>query len=261
MEMAYNMILGRLWIHEMDVVPSTLHQVVKFPSPWGIRQIRGDQQTSKSINSVADLTLIKQDQFKWSEECQQAPKNLKAYLSNPSLLAKPKDGERLLIYLVVSEVAVSAILVREDQDRLGKWAIDLSEYDITYQPSTAIKSQVLGDFLADFSQKILLEAEKELQVFNGSNPGTWTLFTDGSSNVKGAGLGLVLIPPAGETIRQAIKCHPITNNKAEYEAVIAGLELAHELGINQIVIKSDSQLVVNQMLGFIQPGKHECSNT
>ncbi|XP_070029026.1 uncharacterized protein [Nicotiana sylvestris] len=32
MEMAYNMILGRPWIHEIDVVPSTLHQVIKFPS-------------------------------------------------------------------------------------------------------------------------------------------------------------------------------------------------------------------------------------
>ncbi|XP_070019373.1 uncharacterized protein [Nicotiana sylvestris] len=54
MEMAYNMILGRPWIHEMDFVPSTLHQVIKFPSPWGICQIRGDQHTSRSINSVAD---------------------------------------------------------------------------------------------------------------------------------------------------------------------------------------------------------------
>nr|XP_016484249.1 PREDICTED: uncharacterized protein LOC107804828 [Nicotiana tabacum] len=54
MDMAYNMILGRSWIHEMDVVPSTLHQVIKFPSRWGIRQIRGDQQTSRSINSVED---------------------------------------------------------------------------------------------------------------------------------------------------------------------------------------------------------------
>nr|XP_016499141.1 PREDICTED: uncharacterized protein LOC107817784 [Nicotiana tabacum] len=54
MEMAYNMIFGRPWIHEMDVVPSTLHQVIKLPSPWGVRQIRGDQQTSRSINYVAD---------------------------------------------------------------------------------------------------------------------------------------------------------------------------------------------------------------
>ncbi|XP_019256493.1 PREDICTED: uncharacterized protein LOC109234907 [Nicotiana attenuata] len=59
MEMAYNIILGRPWIHEMDVVPSTLHQVMKFPSPWGIRQIRGDQQTSRSINFVADSNTKK----------------------------------------------------------------------------------------------------------------------------------------------------------------------------------------------------------
>ncbi|XP_075086104.1 uncharacterized protein LOC142168842 [Nicotiana tabacum] len=35
-DMAYNVILGRSWIHAMDVVPSTLHQVIKFPSKWGI---------------------------------------------------------------------------------------------------------------------------------------------------------------------------------------------------------------------------------
>ncbi|XP_070010896.1 uncharacterized protein [Nicotiana sylvestris] len=54
MDMAYNVILGRLRIHEMYVVPSTLHQVIKFPLQWGIRQIHGDQQASQNINSVAD---------------------------------------------------------------------------------------------------------------------------------------------------------------------------------------------------------------
>ncbi|XP_070022170.1 uncharacterized protein [Nicotiana sylvestris] len=54
MEMAYNMIFERPWIHEMDAISSTLHQVIKFPSPWGICQIHGDQQTSRRINSVAD---------------------------------------------------------------------------------------------------------------------------------------------------------------------------------------------------------------
>ncbi|XP_070054272.1 uncharacterized protein [Nicotiana tomentosiformis] len=68
--------------------------------------------------------LKKQNTFKWTEECQQALKNLKVYLSNPPLLAKPKDGERLLVYLAVSEMAVSAVLVREykalDQDKNEK---------------------------------------------------------------------------------------------------------------------------------------------
>ena len=48
--------------------------------------------------------------------------------------------------------------------------------------------------MADFSQGMHLEAEKELLVFNGANPGTWVLYTDGSSNVKGTGLGIVLVP-------------------------------------------------------------------
>lgn len=152
--------------------------------------------------------------------------------------------------IVVTTYPLRNILHKHElSGRLAKWAIELSEYKIAYQPRTAIKSQVLADFVADFSHGIQLEAEKKLQVFNGANPGTWTLFTNGSSNMRGAGLGVVLVPPTGETIRQAIKCHSITNNEAEYEAIIAGLELARELGISQIIIKSDSQLVVNQILG------------
>ncbi|XP_070009964.1 uncharacterized protein [Nicotiana sylvestris] len=56
-DIAYNMILGRPWIHEMDVIPSTLHHVIKFPFQWGIRQIHGDQQASRSINSVVDSSI------------------------------------------------------------------------------------------------------------------------------------------------------------------------------------------------------------
>ncbi|XP_074297970.1 uncharacterized protein LOC141628776 [Silene latifolia] len=39
----YNVILGRPWIHEMKAVPLTYHQSLKFPTPWGIHEIRGDQ--------------------------------------------------------------------------------------------------------------------------------------------------------------------------------------------------------------------------
>jgi len=57
-DMAYNIILGRPWIHDMDVVPSILHQVIKFPSQWGIHQIRGDQQASRRINSVVATSTV-----------------------------------------------------------------------------------------------------------------------------------------------------------------------------------------------------------
>ena len=43
-----------------------------------------------------------------------------------------------------------------------------------------------------------------------------------------------------------------TNNDAEYEAVLAGLEIAKEIGIRSIYIYSDSKLIVNQILGEFQ---------
>ncbi|XP_013624575.1 PREDICTED: uncharacterized protein LOC106330690 [Brassica oleracea var. oleracea] len=45
---SYNMILGRPRIHGMGTVPSTLHQMVKFPKPWGIKAFRGDPEYSRS---------------------------------------------------------------------------------------------------------------------------------------------------------------------------------------------------------------------
>ncbi|XP_057780215.1 uncharacterized protein LOC130998827 [Salvia miltiorrhiza] len=45
---AFNVILGRPWIHDMEAVPSTFHQVVKFPTKWGVKEIRGEQKDSRS---------------------------------------------------------------------------------------------------------------------------------------------------------------------------------------------------------------------
>ncbi|XP_070034979.1 uncharacterized protein [Nicotiana tomentosiformis] len=49
-DMGYNIILGRLWLHEMKVVPS---QLLKFPTPEGIRQIRGDQPITREMNTIS----------------------------------------------------------------------------------------------------------------------------------------------------------------------------------------------------------------
>ena len=46
--------------------------------------------------------------------------------------------------------------------RLTKWAVELSEYDISYQPCTAIKSQALADFIADFAPSAQAQANSEL---------------------------------------------------------------------------------------------------
>ena len=52
--------------------------------------------------------------FEWTDECQTAFNDLKAYLSSPPLLNPSKPGEELYLYLAVSYAAVSAALVREE---------------------------------------------------------------------------------------------------------------------------------------------------
>ncbi|XP_070054550.1 uncharacterized protein [Nicotiana tomentosiformis] len=51
-DMGYNIILGRPWLHEMKVVPSTYHQLLKFPTPKGIKQIRGDQPATREMSAI-----------------------------------------------------------------------------------------------------------------------------------------------------------------------------------------------------------------
>ncbi|XP_070013330.1 uncharacterized protein LOC142176176 [Nicotiana tabacum] len=103
--------------------------------------------------------------------------------------------------------------------------------------------------MADFLPSLVPEVEKELLLKSGTSSGVWTMFTDGATNVRGSGLGIVLKPPTGGVIRQSIKTTKLTNNEAKYEAMIVGLALAKSLGAETIEAKCDSLLVVNQVNG------------
>ncbi|XP_009629246.2 uncharacterized protein [Nicotiana tomentosiformis] len=52
-DMGYNIILGIPWLHEIKVVPSTYHQLLKFPTLEGIKQIRGYQPATREMNAVS----------------------------------------------------------------------------------------------------------------------------------------------------------------------------------------------------------------
>lgn len=73
----------------------------------------------------------------------------------------------------------------------------------------------------------------------------WTLFTDDASNVKGSDFGIILVTPLEKIQWQVIRTIPLTNNEAEYETMVAGLELSRRLGSEVIEVKCNSQLVVN----------------
>nr|XP_016478279.1 PREDICTED: uncharacterized protein LOC107799654 [Nicotiana tabacum] len=52
-DMGYNIIMGRPWLHEMKVVPSTYNQFLKFLTPEGIKKIRGDQLAARDMNVIS----------------------------------------------------------------------------------------------------------------------------------------------------------------------------------------------------------------
>jgi ribonuclease HI len=85
----------------------------------------------------------------------------------------------------------------------------------------------------------------------GPEPGSrWTMVFDGAVNQYGHGIGAVTITPQGThipfTARLTFKC---TNNTAEYEACIMGLEECIDLRIKHLDVYGDSALVVNQIKG------------
>ena len=122
-----------------------------------------------------------------------------------------------------------------------KWAIELSELDIRYKPKTAIKGQVLTDFVMEFTSA---EPAKNAQTMPDLH--IWKLSVDGAANSQGSGAGLILTSPKGIDIKYVLRFgFQTSNNEAEYEVVIVRLNLAHSMEVDQLEVCSDSQLVVN----------------
>ncbi|XP_039686891.1 uncharacterized protein [Medicago truncatula] len=151
--------------------------------------------------------------------------------------------------------------------RIARWQMLLSEYDIEYRSQKAIKGSILADHLAhqpledyrhikfDFPDEEIMYLKMkdcdEPLFGEGPDPDSvWGLIFDGAVNVYGNGIGAVLLTPKGAhipfTARLRFDC---TNNIAEYEACIMGIEEAIDLRIKNIEIYGDSALVINQIKG------------
>ena len=71
---------------------------------------------------------------------------------------------------------------------------------------------------------------------------------DRAANAQGSGVGLILISPDGIDVEYALRFgFQASNNEVEYEAIIAGLNLAHSMEADQLEVSSDSKLVVKQI--------------
>ena len=116
---------------------------------------------------------------------------------------------------------------------MARWAIELSEFGIRYEPHLALKGQVLVDFLVELPQ---------LDVDHGDT-GLWVLNVDDSFYQTEASLQLKA--PIGKRIEQAIRLRSLaSNNKIEYEAILVKVDLTKSVSSENLVIRSNSQLVV-----------------
>ncbi|XP_058775307.1 uncharacterized protein LOC131649565 [Vicia villosa] len=147
--------------------------------------------------------------------------------------------------------------------RIARWQMLLSEYDIQYVTQKAIKGSVLAEHLAhqpleeyqsmkfDFpDEDIMLVRDYEIPgPDEGPEPGlVWKLMFDGASNALGHGIGAVLTSPDDRHLPFTARlCFDCTNNIAEYEACILGLEAAIDLRIKLLDVYGDSALVIHQV--------------
>jgi ribonuclease HI/transposase InsO family protein len=112
---------------------------------------------------------------------------------------------------------------------------------LAYAPRKAIKSQILADFVAEWTDTQLPPPHIQAEC--------WTLYFDDSVMKTGAGAGLLFVSSLGEHMRYAVCLHfPASNNMAEYEALLCGLKISIKIGIKRLDVRGDSQLVIDQVM-------------
>jgi ribonuclease HI len=142
---------------------------------------------------------------------------------------------------VVSSFPLGEIIqCREASGRIAKWAVELMGKTLSFAPWKAIKSQVLADFLAEWTDTQLPTTPIQ--------PELWTMYFDGSIMKTGADAGLLFVSPLGKHLRYVIRLHfPASNNMAKYEALVNGLRITVELGVQRLDARGDLQLVIDQV--------------
>jgi hypothetical protein len=126
---------------------------------------------------------------------------------------------------VVSDQPLACVLQSKDATgQIAQWAMEIRQYDVESVPWWAIKSQALADFIAEWM-------DSDVRGISDLSD-HWVMYFDGSYTLKGAGVGVVLIPPEGDMLKYEIQIEfSPTNNIAEYEGLVTGLRLTKELGI------------------------------
>ena len=136
--------------------------------------------------------------------------------------------------------------------RLAKWAMLISQHDVVYVPQKAIKGQALADFLAAHPIPSHWELPDDLpgeEVFYIDVLPPWEMYFDGAARQDGAGAGVILLSPEKHVFTYSFTLTNLcSNNVAEYQALVLGLQMAKEMKIQDLDVYGDSKLVIHQLL-------------
>ncbi|GKB80656.1 reverse transcriptase domain-containing protein [Tanacetum coccineum] len=205
------MFLGyKVSTRRLKVCPDKVDVVLRLPSPKCLKDVQKLNGKLASLNWFLAKSAEKS-----------LPRALKGsevnYTSMEKLvLALVHASKRLKRYfqahpiIVITDQPIQQVLSRpEVAGRLQKWSIELGEYAIHYRPRVSVKGQIWADFIVERPEEespdTLMGEEEEL-------PEQWILFM-----------------------------FDATNNEAEYEALIAGLKIAEQMGVKNLQENIDSR--------------------
>ncbi|GJS62277.1 reverse transcriptase domain-containing protein [Tanacetum coccineum] len=217
--------------------------------------------------------------FRWTKAAEAAFLEMKKLVSELPTLTTPKKGETLMMYLAAANEAVSAVLLTERDGKqmaihyasrslqgaetnyalmeklvmaLVHAARQLRRY-FQAHPIKVITDSLIGQVLNNSGASGRVEDIPESSNAREDltpDPRAWRLYTDGASNNEGSGAGLILIALDDVEYSYALRLNfSNSNNDAEYEALLAGLQIAKEMQVKDIHIFVDSKLVASQVEG------------
>jgi ribonuclease HI len=135
---------------------------------------------------------------------------------------------------------------RDSFDRISKWAMELSEYVVDFEKRSAIKSQILADFVVEWTEPGSLT--------KGVVPkASCLVYYDRAWGTIGVGAAAILISPSGIKLRYAARLQfnseadKCTNNIVEYEAILLGLHKLRAIGVQTCTLRTDSKVVACQI--------------
>nr|GEU36312.1 reverse transcriptase domain-containing protein [Tanacetum cinerariifolium] len=254
----------------LKVCSDKVNVVLSLPSPKCLKDVQNLNGKLASLNRFLSKSVdkslpffrtfkkcTKKSNFHWTTKSEEAFKQMKQLIAELPMLVAPMEKEELIVYLVAAKETVSADLMTErEAKQMPIYFVNraLRGSKINY---TSMKKLVLAlvharEYAIHYRPRVVERREKDspdtLMDMEEELPKTWFLFTDGSSYTDGFGAGLILTNPEGMEFTYALRFRfGAINNKAKYEALIAGLRIAEQMGVKNLQANVDSRLVANQV--------------